>query len=33
MVLSADYMAVPEAQIRDIKADITLIGGKVVFER
>jgi predicted amidohydrolase YtcJ len=33
VVLSADYMAVPEAQIRDIKADMTLIGGKVVFER
>ncbi|MCP4621126.1 MAG: amidohydrolase [Bradyrhizobium sp.] len=33
VVLSADYMAVPEAQIKDIKADMTLVGGKVVFER
>ena len=33
VVLSADYMAVPEAQIKDINADMTLIGGKVVFER
>jgi predicted amidohydrolase YtcJ len=33
VVLSADYMAIPEAQIRDIKADLTLVGGKVVFQR
>jgi predicted amidohydrolase YtcJ len=33
VVLSADYMAVPEAQIKDIKADLTLVGGKVVFQR
>lgn len=33
VVLSADYMTVPEAQIKDIKADVTLVGGKVVFER
>src|SRR5438132_4197131 len=33
VVLSADYLAVPEAQIKDIKADLTLVGGKVVFER
>ena len=33
VVLSADYTAVPEAQIKDIKADMTLVGGKVVFER
>jgi predicted amidohydrolase YtcJ len=32
-VLSADYMAVPEEQIKDIKADITLVGGKIVFQR
>jgi len=33
VVLSADFAAVPEAQIKDIKADMTLVGGKVVFER
>lgn len=33
VVLSADYTAVPEDQIKDIKADLTLVGGKVVFQR
>jgi predicted amidohydrolase YtcJ len=33
VVLSADYTAVPEEQIKDIKADLTLVGGKVVFQR
>ena len=33
VVLSADYMEVPEEQIKDIKADLTLVGGKVVFQR
>jgi predicted amidohydrolase YtcJ len=33
VVLSADYTAVPEAQIKDIKADMTLVCGKIVFER
>ena len=33
VVLSADYMAVPDEQIKDIKADLTLVGGKVVFQR
>ncbi len=33
VVLSADYMAVPEEQIKDIKADLTMVGGKVVFQR
>jgi predicted amidohydrolase YtcJ len=33
VVLSADYMTVPEDQIKDIKADMTLVGGKVVFQR
>lgn len=32
-VLSADYMTVPEDQIKDIKVDMTLVGGKVVFQR
>lgn len=32
-VISADYMAVPEEQIKDIRADITIVGGKVVFQR
>lgn len=33
VVLSADYPTVPEDQIKDIKADITIVGGKVVFQR
>ncbi|MEH2471565.1 putative amidohydrolase YtcJ [Nitrobacteraceae bacterium AZCC 2161] len=33
VVLSADFMSVPEDQIKDIKADLTLVGGKVVFQR
>jgi predicted amidohydrolase YtcJ len=32
-VLSADYMTVPEDQIKDITADLALVGGKVVFQR
>jgi len=32
-VLSADIMSVPEDQIKDIKADMTMVGGKVVFQR
>jgi predicted amidohydrolase YtcJ len=33
VVLSADFMTVPNDQIKDIKADMTLVGGKVVFQR
>jgi hypothetical protein len=33
VVLSADYLAVPDDQIKDIKADVTIVGGKVVFQR
>ena len=33
VVLSADYATVPEDQIKDIKADVTIVGGKVVFQR
>lgn len=33
VVLSADYMTVPEDQIKDIKADVTVVGGKVVYQR
>ncbi|VIO65678.1 N-substituted formamide deformylase [Bradyrhizobium ivorense] len=33
VVLSADYMAVPDTQIKDIKAEMTLVGGQVVFQR
>ncbi len=33
VVLSADYVTVPEDQIKDIKADVTIVGGKVVFQR
>ena len=32
-VLSADLMSVPEEQIKDIKVDETIVGGKVVFQR
>lgn len=32
-VLSADPLTVPDDQIKDIKADMTLVGGKVVFRR
>lgn len=32
-VLSADLLTVPEDQIKDIKADLTIVGGKVVFQR
>lgn len=32
-VLSADLMTVPEDQIKDIKTDLTVVGGKVVFQR
>jgi integrase len=31
--LSADLMAVPEEQIKDIKADLTIVGDKIVFQR
>ena len=33
VVLSADYVTVPEDEIKDIKADVTIVGGKVVFQR
>ncbi|WP_366142957.1 hypothetical protein [Tardiphaga sp.] len=32
-VLSADFMSVPEDQIKNITTDMTLVGGKVVFQR
>jgi hypothetical protein len=32
-VLSADPLTVPEDQIKDIKADLTIVNGKVVFQR
>ena len=32
-VLSADPMTVPDEQIKDIKADMTMVGGKIVFQR
>ena len=32
-VLTADIMSIPDDQIRDIKADMTMVGGKVVFQR
>src|SRR5262245_16830351 len=30
-VLSADYMTIPEAQIKDLVSELTLLGGKVVY--
>jgi len=33
VVLSADFMTVPDDQIKDIKAEMTVVGGKVVFQR
>jgi predicted amidohydrolase YtcJ len=32
-VLSADPMTVPEEEIKDITADMTVVGGKIVFQR
>ena len=32
-VLSADILTVPEDQIKDIKVDLTVVDGKVVFQR
>lgn len=32
-VLSGDLMSVPDDQIKDLKAEVTLVGGKVVFQR
>ena len=33
VVLSGDFMTVPEEEIKDIKVEKTLVGGKVVFNR
>jgi predicted amidohydrolase YtcJ len=33
VILSADYVTVPEDQTKDIKADVTIVGGKVVLQR
>ncbi|WP_116813127.1 amidohydrolase [Steroidobacter cummioxidans] len=33
VVLSKDYLSVPEAQIKDIEVLATMVGGKVVFQR
>jgi predicted amidohydrolase YtcJ len=33
VVLSADLMTVPEEQVKDIKVDLTIVGGKMVFQR
>jgi predicted amidohydrolase YtcJ len=32
-VLSADYLMVPDNRIKDIKVEMTLVGGKIVFQR
>ena len=31
-VLSADYLSVPDEQIKEIKAVQTIVGGKLVYE-
>ena len=33
VVLGGDYMTVPEKQIRDLTVDLTIVGGKVVYDR
>jgi predicted amidohydrolase YtcJ len=33
LVLDRDYLTVPADQIRDIKPVLTMVGGKVVFEK
>ena len=33
VVLSADFLTVPDDQIKDITADMTMVGGKIVFQR
>jgi predicted amidohydrolase YtcJ len=33
VVLSDDFMTVPEDRIKDIKAVTTIVGGKVVYQR
>lgn len=33
VVLSADLMSVPEEQIRDVKADMTFVDGRLVYQR
>ena len=32
-VLDRDYFTVPEEEIKDIRVDMTVVGGKVVWER
>lgn len=33
VVLDRDYMTIPDAEIRDIQATMTIVGGRVVFSR
>ena len=33
VVLDRDYLTIPADQIKDIKADVTIVGGKVIFQR
>ncbi len=33
VVLDRDYFAVPDEEIKDIQVDVTIVGGKVVWER
>jgi predicted amidohydrolase YtcJ len=33
VVLDGDYMTVPEQKIRELKVDLTILGGKVVYDR
>jgi hypothetical protein len=32
VVLSADYLTVPEDQIKDIKPVMTIVGGRIVYD-
>lgn len=33
VILSDDLLTCPAARIKDIRADLTIVGGRVVFER
>lgn len=32
-VLDRDIFTIPEDEIKDVKADVTILGGKVVYQR
>jgi predicted amidohydrolase YtcJ len=33
VVISEDFLTCPEINIKNIKADITMVGGKIVYKR